>query len=307
MKFDSTTVALRRQASYGQPQLEQAVDQLLSDAVLHRNLNSLHVLLKPNLISAKFGTLACTEGAIIITVAEWFLANGARVSIGDSPAFGTTSSVLDKLGLLSDIRAMGLGVDEFDQIEEILLPGGKKAGMAATAMNCDLVVNLPRVKAHAQLRVTLGVKNFFGCLAGLRKPWWHMIHGGAHGIFSDLLVELLSVLPPSVTLIDGILAMHESGPINGSPYPLALLGCSVNPVALDTALLQVLNIEPSDSPLWLAAKRANISGALPGDINYSLGSIKELKKRDFLVPGNLNPIRFNPFRFVRSTIRRLFL
>ncbi|MCI5190639.1 MAG: hypothetical protein D3905_12820, partial [Candidatus Electrothrix sp. AS4_5] len=90
-------------SSYQEPKLSQAIDQVLDQVVeilkveqplSPLSLCSAQVLLKPNLISAKTGPLACTEGAFILAVAKRFIDQGAKVSLGDSPAFGTTASVL---------------------------------------------------------------------------------------------------------------------------------------------------------------------------------------------------------------------
>ena len=140
------------------------------------------------------GFLACTEGKFILTAAKWFLEQGGHVSIGDSPAFGTTTSVLRKLGIIDDLRALGVGVTNFNKVRQVALPSGLKVGMASDAFDCELLVNMPRVKAHAQLRVSLAVKNLFGCVAGMRKPLWHMVHGGCDGRFAEYLVELMAVL-----------------------------------------------------------------------------------------------------------------
>ena len=36
--------------------------------------------------------------------------------------------------------------------------------------------------------------------------------------FADLLVELLAVLPAGCTVVDGMVAMHRTGPIHGEPF-----------------------------------------------------------------------------------------
>ncbi|NOQ46204.1 MAG: DUF362 domain-containing protein, partial [Desulfobulbaceae bacterium] len=204
MQLDSTIVALARCPGYQAGNLARAIDTVISAVDPPENLTSCHVLLKPNLISAKKGTLPCTEGAFLLAVARWFLDRGAVVSVGDSPAFGTTTSVLARLEYTDQLQKLGVGLVNFSRVRTVILPSGIQVGMAADALDCDLLVNLPRVKAHAQLRITLAVKNCFGCLAGLRKPWWHMMYGGKQGRFADLLVELLSILPDSLHLADGI-------------------------------------------------------------------------------------------------------
>lgn len=307
MHLDSTTVGLIAQPTYQQPQLDQALDQVLTAITDCGTLRTAQVLLKPNLITAGNGQLPCTDGRFIAAVARWFLAQGARVTVGDSPSFGSARAVLAAIGALPMLRTLGIPVVEFKQTREVLLPCGRKAVMAAAAMDCDFLVNLPRVKAHSQMRVTLAVKNYFGCVAGFHKPWWHMVHGGSGGQFSALLVDLLAILPPSLSVVDGIVAMHQTGPIHGEPFPLRLVAGGANPVAVDTALLALLGIAPVQSPLQEAARRAGLKGTEWNDLKFVLAAPAEFAVHGFIAPTELGPIRFNPFRFVKNSVKRLLL
>lgn len=307
MQLNSTTVALVAQSSYQQPYLDHAVERVLLSACDFGTLRTARVLLKPNLITARNGLLACTDGRFIEAVARWFLAQGAKVTVGDSPSFGSARQVLEAIGILAPLQSLGIPVQEFRSIREIILPCGQKAAMAAAALDCDLLVNLPRVKAHSQMRVTLAVKNYFGCLAGFHKPWWHMVHGGCDSRFSDLLVGILKVLPSSFSLADGIVGMHQTGPIHGEPFPLGLIAGSANPVALDTTLLALLGIDPVQSPLWMAACRAGIKGTDLTELMFPLAAPNELASSGFIVPVDLSSIRFNPCRFLMNSINRLRL
>ncbi len=261
--------------------------------------------MKPNLITATNGQLACTNGRFLLAAARMFKDLGARVRVGDSPAFGTASSVLRKIGVLSELDRLGVPVAEFRQSLPIELPSGQKACIARPVLECDHLVNLPKVKAHGQMRVTLAVKNYFGCISGLHKPWWHMAHGGPLGRFAPLLVELLAVLPQGYSLVDGVEAMHVTGPIHGEPYCLGVVAGGKNPVAVDTGLLAVLGVDPHGCPLWEAAREAGLKGADQQQLVFTHERPEDLAVQGFLVPEELAPVRFNPFRFVKSSLRRL--
>lgn len=305
MDFDSTVVSLTRCASYEQSLLDETLAQLLGVIKLP-SLRSANVLLKPNLISAKHSRLACTEGAFVLAAARWLLAQGAKVSIGDSPAFGTAAMVLQALGLTNEL-ALGVEIKNFRQGRNVKLPHGGSVVLAKAALDCDLLVNLPRVKAHAQTRLTLAVKNCFGCVVGLRKPWWHMRYGGQQGDFSDRLIQIPLVLPPILTLVDGVITMHKTGPLQGEPYPLTLVGASTNPVAMDTALHEILGVALEQSPVMAACCRAGLTGTKLEQLTFPLSTPEELRTNDFLVPDELNPIRFSFFRYLKSTLYRLRL
>lgn len=307
MDLTSTTVALLPCSRYEKSALCAAFGSMWQACGSPVNLQGSQVLLKPNLISARLGGLACTEAQFMLAAARWFLDQGSRVSIGDSPAFGTTSSVLDKIGVRKELQNLGVRIADFKDVRRIVLSSGITAGFAADALDCDLLVNLPRVKAHAQMRVTLSVKNYFGCVTGMQKPLWHMIHGGCPGRFESHLLELLAELPKSITFVDGITAMHVTGPINGKPFPLHLTACSTNPVALDTALLVALGIEPRESPLYAASVRAGLPGIELEELKFPLRLPTDLVVKGFKVPSELSPVRFNPFRFGKNSLKRILL
>ncbi len=307
MHLNGTAVALSAQSSYEKMVLNTAIDALLAP-VRPGNLRGQQILLKPNLITARNGRLACTDGRFIAAVARWFLDMGARVTVGDSPSFGSARSVLRAIGVLPELERLAVSTVEFRHVTEMMLPCGQRAALATAALECDLLVNLPKVKAHSQMRLTLAVKNLFGCLVGFHKPWWHMVHGGADGRFADLLVDLLKVLPPGCTVVDGIVAMHETGPIHGEPHPLGILAAGVNPVAVDTALLAVLGVDPRLVPLWCAADRAAIAGTRMEDLVFPLSQPGSLVVQPaFAVPETLTPVRFNPLRFGKNAIKRWML
>lgn len=95
--------------------------------------------------------------------------------------------------------------------------------MSRLALECDALLSVPRVKAHAQMRVTLAVKNLFGCVCGLRKAVAHTVQGNTPGVFETCVAALWQALPPVAGLADGITAMHVTGPSGGSRFNSASL------------------------------------------------------------------------------------
>ncbi len=307
MNLSSKRVALEKCPHYDQEQLVESLNRVAGPSLEKLNLRSSKILLKPNLISATHGILPCTEGAFILAAARLLLDNGAMVQVGDSPAFGSARTVLGKIGILDDLKRLSVPVSNFTRVNQVTLPSGIKAGLAADALDCDLLINLPRVKAHVQLRLTLAVKNHFGCVAGMRKPLWHMLYGGKNGDFVRYIVELLTVLPPGMTFVDGVTAMHKTGPIGGLPFNLGIVACSSNPVAIDRTFFEIIGLDPGASPLMKESIHANIPGTDIAELEYPLATPNDVKVSNFEVPEELSPIRFNPFRFIKSSIRRIIL
>ena len=298
-------VLLSRCEGYEKAQLDSAIDTILSALVGVRLFHGQRVLLKPNLISSRGAALACTSGPFIAAAARWFLDHGARVSIGDSPAFGTTASVLKAQGIEEALRGLEVVPVRFATPMRRLLDTGVAVKIAEEALSCDCFVNLPKFKAHNQMYMTGAVKNCFGTVVGMRKAMLHMTRGESHRTFADILVRLPGLLPSGFSLMDGVEAMHRSGPMDGEPLATCFIAGSANPIALDSAVLDLPDLDRERSPLWQAAKRANLPGWHHGDIELPFGTIREVCPVRFLVPQQLNPIRFNPLRFMVSSLRRI--
>jgi uncharacterized protein (DUF362 family) len=263
------------------------------------------IFLKPNLISSKGPDLACTHGSFLLALGEFLVDNGAQVTVGDSPAFGNTSKVLRKLGVADGLQERGIKIVNLKRVVNCPLECGVNVGLAAEPLECDYLINAPKLKAHSQMYVTLAMKNIFGIVLGMRKAMLHMQHGGANNMFSRIIVDLLQYLPPNFSVIDGIRAMHVTGPIHGIPLDLGCVGFSSDPVALDTALLHALQLDPRKSPLWCEAKRRKSIGTDLDNICFPKNQPQFFHGSHFLTPQELTPIRFNPFRFFKNSIRRL--
>ena len=264
------------------------------------------ILLKPNLISSNAPALACSEPLFVKAAASSFLLRGARVLIGDSPAFGTAATVLRRQGFTRALSGMAVEPVPFKTCVRKTLDCGLTVGVAAEALDCDYFVNLPRIKAHDQMGITMAVKNVFGIVTGARKAWLHMRHGKSYEDFSRIILDLHRLLPPSLVLADGIKVMNRKGPMRGSSLALGCLAASGNAVALDRAMLELLEIQREKIPLAQTAWKQNLAGASLRDIEFSQLAPQAFHGSGFRVPATLQPIPFKPVRYLRSSIKKIF-
>ena len=302
---DKKSVALLRCKNYLHQELKGAVERICSAAELDIRSGST-VLIKPNMVSAGSGPdhLACTSPELVAAVAEWCIDHGAKVKVGDSPAFGTARQVMRACGMSGPLRHLGVELVNFDKSRKVALACGMTVPVATEAVDCDLLFNLPRVKAHSQLYVSLAVKNYFGVVTGVRKALHHAVNGDRDNNFEALLVDLLKLFPGSFSLIDGIIAMQGTGPMKGYPYHLEILGGGFDAVALDTALMAIIGAESGKSPLWLECCRRGLDGTSLDEIDFPLKSSSELAVNDFSLPQILKPVTFHPVRMLISACRR---
>lgn len=301
---DKIPIVIGRRRGYEIDGIKGFCDRAAAHLDLPVSLHGSSVLLKPNLISSRAPKLACTDARFIRGVAEWFADQGARLAIGDSPSFGSAAQVMRKMGITSELQGLDLRVVEFKSPKEHILTHGVRVGIAEEAIDCDLFVNLPRIKAHNQMFVTIAVKNLFGIVCGMRKAICHMKNGLSHQKFGDLMLDLTTVLPSQVSLVDGIEVMNRRGPINGELLELGCLCAGLDPVGVDTLLLSLLELEEKKCPIWRAATAREFAGARL-ELLECLGEMPaSFAGSGFRAPSILNPVPFNPFRFMRSSLRR---
>ncbi|MEN8189262.1 MAG: DUF362 domain-containing protein [Thermodesulfobacteriota bacterium] len=284
------------------------IGEILDKAVLHylpqQWFHGRTILLKPNLVSLHASSLAITEPDFILAAARWFTDQGCKVSIGDSPAFGSCRSILRRHGVEQKLQDMGVTIADFSDAVQVRLSQGTQLSISRQVLESELVVNMPRVKAHGQMYVTLGVKNLFGIVNGIRKAGLHFSHGESTSRFAELILALHEQVPQLLNICDGVVAMNGTGPISGRPLELGCLAVSDNAVALDSALLSVLELPHHRSPLWIAAQSGAMDGWEVEKINYVCLHPGYFHPSGFTAPDRLVPIRFSIVHVVRSLIKR---
>lgn len=299
------TVALTRLASYDHAPLADRLDAALAAAGFAPPPGA-RVLVKPNLVSAMRGALACTQPQVATAACRWLLDRGCTVTVADSPAFGTAAGVAEKCGLADALQPLGLSVRGFSRTRPLTLSFGETVGLSADARAHDHILNLPRLKAHCQMRVTGAVKNLFGCVTGMRKALAHTRFGEQGNRFEAMILDVLDALPPVTTVLDGVVCMHVQGPSGGEPYHLGLLGASRSPVALDTAAYLILHLSPAEVALWRESVARGIPGARPEEVDYPLEQPGAFDADGFVLPGNLKPVTFHPMRLAKGAVKRLY-
>ena len=299
-----STVYLEKCENYETQRLKQFFDRCFAekDGISWRTAK---VFIKPNLISARFSGPACTDPRFIYALAEWFVDIGCSVAVGDSPAIGKASSVLHKLQIDTQLRQLGVEIVDFSRTTKVQLDCGHVVGVAAEPLECDHFINAPKIKAHSQMYVTLAVKNIFGIVKGMRKSMLHMLYGGADNTFSQIILDLLPLLPRNLSIIDGIEVMSKQGPLHGDALNLGCLGFAEDPVCLDTAIIAALQLNYNKSKLWVEAKRRELPGANLNEIAFPALRPDFFHPCSFEAPDELAPIRFNPFRFLKNNLMRL--
>ncbi|AFY68299.1 DUF362 domain-containing protein [Geitlerinema sp. PCC 7407] len=266
------------------------------------------VLLKPNLLTGARPTKECvTRPEVVACVAQMVREAGGEPFLGDSPAFGSARGVAEANGYKPLLESLNLPVVEFHgKRYEVVNESFNHLRLCKEAMEADVVINLPKVKSHAQLTLTLGVKNLFGCVPGKMKAWWHMEAGKDRDRFGEMLVETARAIAPDLTIADGILGHEGNGPSGGEPRQISVLAASQNVFALDRAMVDILSVDPQSVPTIAASQRLGLCPD-PADLTFPLQTPAELQLPDWRLPSRLIPIDFGLPRVMKSSFKHLYI
>ncbi|MBI5155102.1 DUF362 domain-containing protein [Candidatus Poribacteria bacterium] len=266
------------------------------------------VLLKPNFVRAMAPESGgVTHPAFIAAVAELVREAGAgEILVGDSPAFGSAAGAAARIGLRELLVPSGARIIEFQAVRRVHegLQGGvfRALSLSGEALDADVLINLPKAKAHCQMVLTGAVKNLFGCIPGRRKALMHCLVKNDRYLFGRMLVDNARSLGAELHLLDGVVAMEGQGPANGTPRPWGWILAAADPFALDRVMAAALGYQLDEVPV-LCAARDMAAGCTDLDrIALHGATLEELQPAQWR-RAELLPISFNPFRLAVGYVK----
>ena len=305
-------VSIARCADYAYPQVLAGVKAALKPLggikafVKKRD----RVLIKPNLLTAKHPDKCVTTHPVLVkAVAELVHEAGGIPAIGDSPAVGGLRRVALQAGIAAVAEELGAPLVEFTEVAEVKTDQActfRRFELARTVLEADVVINLPKVKTHSQTLLTLGVKNNFGCIPGMRKAQWHLKAGVDHAYFAAMLAELCQIVKPALTIADGIIGMEGDGPGNGDPRSLGLIAASANPFALDTTICRIIGVPPEDLLTLQAGRERGFPGTDPKQLEVLGRQIEDIGVTPFRLPGRFD-MQWNLPDFIKRPLKNVLV
>jgi len=216
----------------------------------HVAVSGKNILLKPNLVEFDVHAPINTNPVFVAAVAEAFHSLGAKsVRIAEGPGHRrATLDMAEAAGFFSAIPKFedsftDLNLDDvtrvalqrpFSKLTELYLPN--------TALACDLLVTLPKMKTHHWAGATLSMKNLFGLVPGNVYGWpKNPLHWAG---IDESIADLHYLFPRQFCLVDGIDAMEGNGPILGTRKQVGVVVGGAPPPAVDATCCRIMQIDP---------------------------------------------------------------
>jgi uncharacterized protein (DUF362 family) len=240
-------VSVVRQAGYTQD-IYETVRRTLAG---HRlNVRGKSVVLKPNLVEFEAGSVINTNPILVHAAMEAFQAMGASsVRIAEGPGHRRgTLDLADAAGYFKTIPGFedlftDLNLDDVSRIQ-FAHPVSRLRSLYLphTALSCDLLVSMPKMKTHHWAIATLSMKNLFGVVPGGVYGWpKNVLHWAG---IAECITDIQTIFPRTFALVDGIVGMEGNGPIQGTPRAAGVIVTGQDMAAVDATCCRLMRIDP---------------------------------------------------------------
>ena len=249
--------------------IEKAVNEAISLINGFSDLKGKKVVsIKPNLCCLKSSfSGATTDSRIVEAIIKRIREiSSCQINIVETNnSYGTADESFEALGYIdleknySGVRCVNLSKDSKVRLDlngkifsTILVP--------VTMVFSDYLINVAKLKTHADYRYTGVLKNVYGFLLSSNRSQYH-------GFMKEAIVDLNKIYKPDLSIIDAINGMEGFGPTDGTPKRVGAIIASKDPVAADTLGAQIMGVNPSSIKYLKYAE------------NQCIGNIREIEIR----------------------------
>ncbi len=201
------------------------------------------ILLKPN-FNSNMNALTgnTTDLRIIASLVGLLQARGYKnIILGEGTNSGFYRNQIDVASRLKARRlAEKIGIRFLDlnycQGRQITFANNKKAKVAADCLEADLFINLPKLKMHHEVGISVCLKNVMGCLVGQENK------KKTHHSLARNILQLNSYVKPHLHIVDALIAMEGNGPSDGLPVRMDTVIAGTDPYFIDMVCAEMVGM-----------------------------------------------------------------
>ncbi len=224
---------------------------LVEDSFNFNILDCKNILLKPNLLRATKD--ACTQPEFVdgtLTYLKQKNIPKEYINIGDSPGQINTfaSKIAQKVGIYDIVEREGIKFIDFEREVpvKVMIEGAlrfKECYISKPVIDCDLLIDLPRLKTHGEATITGAIKNYWGIIPGGLKAKTHLL-GKTADQFGEVLADNFSWIvknKPNRLIVYDLHTIMQGpmGPVSGRMKNWNLVLAGTDELAMDTVALEI--------------------------------------------------------------------
>lgn len=203
------------------------------------------VVLKPNLVVSRRDWQGVnTDPRIVEALVQELRQRGtSRITIADGSGMGYNATrAFSVCGYTEMAKRYGLKLVDLERNRFIKMPVRsdgpfRSLEIAQTVLDCDVLINMPVMKAHSFTRITCSLKNLKGVMPRALKTRFHSVD------LHKAITQLNSILKPDLILVDGIQG-DLSSETGHSPVMMERLLLGTEPVEVDSVVADMLGYTP---------------------------------------------------------------
>jgi len=200
---------------------------------------------------------ANTDPDLVRAAVKALRTTGARVLVFDRTC-NTARRCYRRSEIEEAAKSAGANVSFVHErrFDEINLPQGKtlkRWSIYRDYLRADLRINMPILKHHSLVGVTMGLKNLMGVMGGERST----IHNG----FEQKLIDIAAPILPELTVLDARRVLVRNGPQGGDLADVRNLNTLIagfDPVAVDAEGARLFGTDPRNLDYLVEAERRGL-------------------------------------------------
>jgi uncharacterized protein (DUF362 family) len=220
----------------------------LSHIIFNKN-----ILIKANLVRAHKNLSFTTDFRVLEAVLKLLRDYGAKeITVGDNSSYdANTDQIGNDLGLPNIVKKYGAKFLPFELDEQVLVKNKNATllnefHLPKIVIECDYIINIPKLKTHTLTQVSLAVKNHHGLISKTDRLLYH------RDDINEKLLDIYSFIKDKEILhiIDGLWALEGQGPCDqGEQIPnfnCLLIGS--NAISVDAVASSLMGFDPREVP-----------------------------------------------------------
>jgi len=159
-----------------------------------------------------------------------------------------------------------------------------------TMLEAQLLVSIARPKVHCNVALTAGIKNVvMGAVEGYKNRKGLHTKKDLH----EVIAEIAKIVFPDIVIIDGVVGMEESGPIQGKEIKAGWTLVSMDALAADSLTAYLMDFNIKGIPYLIKMQKYGLGKLFPHDKIQVIGEN----------PDNL-VAHFKPYRNFSSDLKK---